>query len=171
MTKKIVLTPEQRASILAGGTELEVTEPTIAPAPVAQTPAAAPAVQGPAAQSDAATTYLTGRLTDAETKLSTANAEITTLKATAAAGAPDAKVMEDLLAIARADVGRMQVALGNPDTSAALDAKTTITEHARVLPIFKEKLPVTQISKVTADAGTPEATALGTALAQRLGTA
>lgn len=72
-----------------------------------------------------------------------------------------------LLAIAQEKIGQMQVALGNPDTSKALDAASAVSEHARILPVFKAKYPVGGIAAAdtTEDAADP---AVHPAFAQRL---
>ena len=95
--------------------------------------------------------YLTGQISAKDELLLKANVEITNLKA-AATEASD--VMPGLLAIVQANIGQMQVALGNPDTSAALSAKDAVTEHKRVADVYKAKFPVGGVSRQPEASGT-----------------
>lgn len=159
---KTLISPEVRAQILAGATEIDLgeqtpaggtTAATPAPAPAATTPPA-PAAPAPAPVADV-TAFLTNQLAAKDADLLKANVEIAQLKA-AAVDASDS--MPGLLAIAQSVIGQMQVALGNADTSAALSAKDAVTEHARVQPVYKAKFPVGGVAKAgEADTDPPEA--------------
>jgi hypothetical protein len=73
------------------------------------------------------------------------------LNAATAAKASAEASLPGLLAIAKGVVGQMQVALGNTDSSAALDATGVVAEHARVLPVYKAKLPVGGVAQSGAE--------------------
>lgn len=179
---KINLTAEQRAAILAGSSEIDLgeappasgaaTPPATPPAAVVPSvPAAAAAAAAPAAP--AATTppadagvvaFLTGQLADKDKALLAANVEIATLKAASA----DAEAcLPGLLAIAQGVIGQMQVALGNTDSSAALNAKDALAAHATILPVFKSKFPVGGIAS-TATEDAAASTAIHPLFAERL---
>lgn len=177
---KINLTAEQRAAILAGSSEIDLgeappasgaaTPPATPPAavvpPVSAAAAAAPA--GPAATTPPADTgvvaFLTGQLAEKDKALLAANVEVATLKAAAV----DAEAcLPGLLAIAQGVIGQMQVALGNTDSSAALNAKDALAAHAAILPVFKSKFPVGGIAS-TATEDTTASTAIHPLFAERL---
>lgn len=144
---KHTLTEAQRASILAGGTELDLGEPSPAAGPVATPPATVPA-QTPAAPAPGASTdlvaYLTGQLSEKDSLLINTKAELAAVKASAA----DAEASNaGLLKIAQAAVGQMQVALGNTNSAEAMNSKDVVAEYERVLPIYKAKLPVGGVSQ------------------------
>lgn len=152
-----LLTDAQRAMILAGGNELDLGEhtpvagtPAAAPvaAPAAAAPVAAPApISAPAADTSVAS-FLTAELAKKEDKILALSVELTNLKA---AQADTVACVPDLLKIAQSVIGQMQVSLGNSDSSVALSAKDAVTEHARILPIYKEKFPIARISQPSAE--------------------
>lgn len=170
---KINLTAEQRAAILAGSSEIDLGEapPVTGSATPPATPPAVASTSAPATPAAPAATpadpgvvaFLTGQLAEKDKQLLTANVELANLKASSA----DAQAaLPGLLAIAQGVIGQMQVALGGSDTAAALSAKDAVSEHARILPIFKAKLPV---GGIAAPAQTdPEAPTIHPAFAERL---
>lgn len=142
---KVALTPTLRAQILAGANELDLGEET--PAPAAATPPAAPPTEpakapvAPAASKPPVAAevfeFVNQQLTQANEQLSNLRVKIATMEAESA---KSVALLPDLLEIAKASVGRMQIALGGSDTSAALNAQDAVAEHKRLLPIFNDKL-------------------------------
>lgn len=149
---KITLNPTLRAQILAGANEIDLGEETPAPAtpgtkpatPAAEGTPAAPAAPAAAESQKPAVSgevfeFVNQQLAQANEQLGKLRLEIATMQAEAA---KSTALLPDLLEIAKASVGRMQVALGSPDSSAALNAADAVGEHKRLLPIFNEKLKV-----------------------------
>ena len=175
---KIPLTADQRAQILAGASEIDLGEATPA-AGAATTPAtpeasatptpAAPAAAAPAsvAAEPTAVEVLTAQIQTKDAALVAAGVEIATLKASAAA---TAAALPGLVEIAKASVGQMQVALGNTDSTAAMDPAGLVAEHARVLPVYKAKLPVGGVASTTTTEDAPSAASVHPLFAQRLAT-
>lgn len=178
---KVILSAEQRASILAGNTELEVDEatpgagaatppvtPPVAPPAAAAAPAAPTAPVAPVAPvAPAADTgvvaFLTAQIADKDKQLIQAGVDLAQAKA-ASASAVDA--LPGLLAIAQGVIGQMQVALGASDASAALSAKDAVAEHARLQPLYKAKFPIGGVSRTAPES--EAAAAIHPAFAERL---
>lgn len=177
---KINLTAEQRAAILAGSSEIDLGEappasgaaisPATPPAavvpPVPAVVAAAPAAPAAAPADAGVVAFLTGQLADKDKALLAANVELANLKATSAEAQAS---LPGLLAIAQGVIGQMQVALGNSDSSAALNAKDALAAHATILPVFKSKFPVGGIAS-TATEGNEAQAAIHPLFAERLAT-
>lgn len=157
MKLKAQLTESQLAALAAGATlaSLGVGEEILdVPAPVADVTApevtapeavAAPEVKAetvpePVAEVPTALSVLTAQLATASDALVTSKVETATLKAQV----ETQKVTHDsLLAIARAAVGKMSVALGgNAEATASMDAVTVVAEYARVTETFNTKFKV-----------------------------
>lgn len=149
---KFILTPEKRAEILAGATEIDLGEATPAagaaivpvepPAPVvpaAPAAAAAAAAVASAAPSADLVAFLTAQVAEKDTQLLAANLKAAQAETKAAEGAES---LPGLLAIAQTVIGSMQIALGGSDTSKALGAKDAVAEHAKLAPVYTEKFKV-----------------------------
>lgn len=143
--KTLILDPETKAKILAGEStiELEVGEPSPAPAagtapataPTAPTaPAAAPAA--PAAADAGVVAFLTGEIAKKDQALTEAAVKIAQLEASSK---DNAEALPGLLAIAQGAIANMQIALGGSDTSKVFTAKDAVAEHARLEPLYKAK--------------------------------
>jgi hypothetical protein len=155
---KFTLTPEQRAQILAGGSEIETGEappatgaatPPATPAASTTAPPAPPPPAPPAtAGHEAVIAYQKTQIDEAATKLGAATAEIDRMKL---AAADTAAHLPALVTIAQAVIGQMQVALGGTDTSAGLAAGAAVAEHARLLPLFTAKFPGGRISAASTE--------------------
>ena len=159
--------PWSAASAITPGTRWIVTRaglgvPTFAPVGALRVAAwaagaatAAPAAAAaPTAPATDAVTVLTGMLADRDATILKLNTDLATAR-TASADADT--VVPGLLAIAKSVIGPMQVALGQADTSAALDAKAAIELHGRVEPVYKEKFPIGGVSRQTATTEVPAA--------------
>jgi hypothetical protein len=165
----LIITSEQRAKIMAGSDTIDLPEPSPASgtaaapaavpaivAPVAPVVAAAPAAPVVAAAAKDPVTVMAEALSASERRVGELTIQVQTVKnenAEALAALPG------LLTIARSSVGRMQVALGGTDTSAALAAKDVVSEYARIAPEFDKKLPVGGIASTettTTTAAKPE---------------
>lgn len=98
------------------------------------------AVTEPVAEMPTALSVLTAQLATASDALVASKVETATLKAQV----ETQKVTHDsLLAIARAAVGKMSVALGgNAEASASMDAVSVVAEYARVTETFNTKFKV-----------------------------
>jgi hypothetical protein len=141
--KSVILDATAVATILAGGKEVEVDLGEATPANAAGTTPATPAAPAASAAPAAApaadagvVSLLTSQLATKDADLLAANVKLAKLEAAAKDGADN---LPGLLAIAQSVIGNMQVALGASPTSAALDAKAAVAEHARLLPIYTEK--------------------------------
>lgn len=155
---KATLTEAQLAALAAGATleavtAATVTDEVITPAPAAAVtepdavPAAAPApaaiVEGNATAvlaDPAVVALLQAQLATASDALVASKVETATFKAQVDAH----KATHDgLLAIARASIGKMSIALGgNASTAANLDATAAVAEYSRVIEVFNSKFKV-----------------------------
>jgi hypothetical protein len=170
---KIPLTDVQRAAILAGAVDIEVavdaseqqatagasdaeTDPAIAAAAAAAAAtaaaeaqavadAAAAAAAAPAVESELVK-VLRAELATSQASLVTAQVEIAQLKASSAS---TEACLPKLLAIAQGAVGHVQVALGGSNSAEAMDAKTVVAEHDRLMPLFAAKFKVGGIAVTT----------------------
>lgn len=158
---KIHLTDELRAQVLAGSTEIDLPEPipaagapaaSPAPAPAAASPAAAPAPVAAASPSADLVAHLNSQIAAKDQLILDANIKIRNLEA---AAADSTGQLPALVKIAQASVGRMQVALGQADTSSAMDAKAVVEAHAKVEETYKAKFPVGGIA-AGGNTGEPE---------------
>lgn len=174
MTKKIKLTDEQKASLLAGGTEIELEasqlptpEPAPAPpAPAASAPAATPPAPTPPAPPETAVSLLQGQLTAAQGEVTRLLVENATLKAT---DADNKAVFPELLGIARSHLNAMQVAMGASGTADALNAKDAVAEYKRIRPLWEAKFPAGGISRPAAEAaGDKKVTEIGNEMTRRM---
>lgn len=157
MKLKAQLTESQLAALAAGATLASLgvgeeildvptsaadTAATEVPAPEAVTApeAVAETVTEPVAEVPTALSVLTAQLAAASDALVASKVETATLKAQV----ETQKVTHDsLLAIARAAVGKMSVALGgNAEASASMDAVSVVAEYARVTETFNTKFKV-----------------------------
>ena len=138
--EEILDVPAPVADVAA--TEVPAPQAVAAPAPeaVAATEATAQTVTEPVAEMPTALSMLTAQLATASDALVASKVETATLKAQV----ETQKVTHDsLLAIARAAVGKMSVALGgNAEASASMDAVSVVAEYARVTETFNTKFKV-----------------------------
>ena len=110
--------------------------------------AAAAKTTTPAAQPSAAMVeFLRTELRDTQAELAKATAAATdsATKLTAAT-----ESLSKIYGIARNGIASMQIALGMPDTSAALAEDTLVAEHDRLSKVFAEKFPGARISSTVA---------------------
>lgn len=151
---KANLTEAQLAALAAGATLEAVTANTVtavitpvAAAAVEPVVTTEPAAVTAAVTSAATTTSEPTALSVVQAQLITANDALVASKVEAAtfkAQAEAQKVTHDgLLAIARAAIGKMNVALGgSAETVAALDASSAIAEYSRISEVFTSKFKV-----------------------------
>jgi signal peptide peptidase SppA len=130
--EEILDVPAPVADVVA--TEVPATEAVAAPEATAET------VTEPVAEVPTALSMLTAQLATASDALVASKVETATLKTQV----ETQKVTHDsLLAIARAAVGKMSVALGgNAEASASMDAVSVVAEYARVTETFNTKFKV-----------------------------
>ena len=165
-TMKVTLSAEQVAAIQAGDTTVEIAEsvatPAAAPAAAAAAPAAAAAAPAAAAAAPAdagVVALLQSQLAAAQEANVASQVELRNLKASTQTLS---ETHAGLLAIARQEIGRMNVALGGTAAaSESLGAAEAIAEHAKVSATFVEKFPVGRQSvQVGDDQGAKPAAAL-----------
>lgn len=98
--------------------------------------------------------FMTSQIVAKDAALLEANVKIAKLEEIVA----EAKASHDpMLAIARASVGNLMVALGGSAVAAeGMNAQAVVAEHARLSEQFKKKYPVGGVSAVQGDASTKE---------------
>lgn len=107
------------------------------------------------AGTDSTVTLILAQLSSANDLLVASKVETATLKAQVET---QKATHDSLLAIARAAVGKMSVAIGgSTDSAASLDASAVVSEYARVTEVFNSKFKVGGVA-ATAQAGKQDAT-------------
>lgn len=145
-----------KAELDQAATTNKVAEDAPAPTGAAPTNPAAPATAPPETSvndqlvaTTAQVSLLTTQLAELTTKFMEASNQVKTLTD---AAAPLQAAHDSLLTIARASVGRQQVALMIPNTAASMDATTLAAAHTELSASILEKYKVGGVSKPTTEA-------------------